>query len=217
MSSMTLNFPKSTAVWLVDNTALTFQQIADFCGLDVLEIQSIADGELAAGLLGTSPVETRQLDSEEIAKGEGDPEYRLQMKHNVWLEGEKRQIGPRYTPVSKRGDKPAAILWMIKNYPEVTTGQICRLIGTTKPTVEAIRGRTHWNIANIQPMDPVTLGLCRQQRLDEAISKAKKRNPVPEPDPEAGLKIAPVVDEVVSPDGKMPSPLSELENFRLTD
>ncbi len=217
MSSMKLNFPKATAVWLVDNTALTFQQIADFCGLDELEIQSIADGELAVGLLGTSPIETRQLDTEEIARGEADPEYRLQMKHNVWLEGEKRQVGPRYTPVSKRGDKPAAILWMIKTYPDVTTGQICRLIGTTKPTVNAIRDRTHWNIANIQPMDPVTLGLCRQQALDEAIAKARKRKPVTDPDPDAGLKITPVAEKAAVPDGKMPSPLSELENFRLGD
>ncbi|MCY4259761.1 MAG: DUF1013 domain-containing protein [Rhodobacteraceae bacterium] len=214
---MTLNFPKSTAVWLVDNTALTFQQIADFCGLDVLEIQSIADGELAAGLLGTSPIENRQVDAGEIEKGEKDPEYRLQMKHNAWLEGEKRQIGPRYTPVSKRGDKPAAILWMIKNCPDVSTGQICRLIGTTKSTVDKIRDRTHWNIANIQPTDPVTLGLCRQKALNDAISKAKKRNPAPQPDPESGLKISTVVSEPSRSDGKTPSALTELENFTLGD
>lgn len=214
---MKLNFPKSTAVWLVDNTSLTFQQIGDFCGLELLEVQSIADGELAAGLLGTSPVETRQLDAGEISRGEADPEYRMAMKENVWLEGEKRQVGPRYTPVSKRGDKPSAILWMIKNYPDVSTAQLCKLIGTTKPTVQAIRDRTHWNIANIQPVDPVTLGLCRQRSLDEAISRASAKRSVAGADPDAGVKLTGVDSEDDSTGSKVVSPLAELQDFKLSE
>ena len=214
---MKLNFPKSTAVWLVDNTSLTFQQIADFCGLDLLEIQSIADGELAAGLLGTSPIETRQLDAVEISNGEADPEYRLAMKHNVWFEGEKRQVGPRYTPVSKRGDKPSAILWMIKNYPDVSTAQICKLIGTTKTTVQSIRERTHWNIANIQPVDPVTLGLCKQKNLDDAISKATAEAGHEGTSPDDGSKIANIVPEKKLDESRIPSSLTELQNFKLTE
>ncbi|RMH41183.1 MAG: DUF1013 domain-containing protein [Alphaproteobacteria bacterium] len=167
--------PKATAVWLIENTTLTFKQIADFCGLHELEVQGIADGDVAAGIKGFDPIANNQLDEEEIRKAEADPNYRMKLKRNPAAEGEQKRRGPRYTPVSKRQDRPAAILWLVKFHPELSDSQIAKLVGTTKPTIQSIRNRTHWNIQNIQPIDPVALGLCKQSELDAAVQKAAAR------------------------------------------
>jgi hypothetical protein len=164
--------PHATAAWLVDNSSLTFEQIAEFCGLHILEVQAIADDTAATKLTGRDPIRAGELTHEEILKGQNDPDYRLQM-HKA-PEGVRRTKGPRYTPVSKRQDKPDGIYWIIKNHPEVTDGQISKLIGTTRTTIAAIRDRTHWNMANITPKDPVTLGLTTQRELDAAVAKAAK-------------------------------------------
>jgi len=163
---------KATAVWLVDNTTLTFSQIAAFCGLHELEVQGIADGDVAAGVKGFDPVANNQLDQSEIDKAEKDPKYRLRLKHNPAAAGEEKRRGPRYTPLSKRQDRPNAILWLVKFHPELADSQIAKLVGTTKPTITSIRERTHWNISNMQPIDPVALGLCKQSELDAAVQKA---------------------------------------------
>jgi hypothetical protein len=164
--------PHATAAWLVENSSLTFEQIAEFCGLHILEVQAIADDTAATKLTGRDPVRAGELTHEEIVKGQGDPDYRLQM-HKA-PEGVRRTRGPRYTPVSKRQDKPDGIAWIIKNHPEVSDGQIGKLIGTTRTTIAAIRDRSHWNMANITPKDPVTLGLTTQRELDAAVAKAAK-------------------------------------------
>ncbi len=163
---------KATAVWLVDNTTITFKQIADFTGMHELEIQGIADGDVAAGVKGFDPVANNQLTQEEIDKAEANPLHRLKLKFNAAAVGEEKRRGPRYTPLSKRQDRPAAILWLVKFHPELTDSQISKLVGTTKPTIQSIRERTHWNISNIQPIDPVALGLCKQSELDTAVQKA---------------------------------------------
>ena len=172
--------PHATASWLVDNTALTFEQIAEFCGLHILEVQAIADDTAATKLTGRDPVRAGELTQEEINRGQDDPAYRLVIQKEP--DKATRTRGPRYTPVSKRQDKPDGIAWIIRNHPEVTDGQISRLIGTTRTTISAIRDRSHWNIANIQPKDPVTLGLCSQRELDALVAKAAKA---------AGLEPAP--------------------------
>ena len=164
--------PHATAAWLVENTSLTFEQIAEFCGLHILEVQAIADDTAATKLTGRDPVRAGELTHEEIEKGQDDPNYLLKM-HKA-PEAVRRTRGPRYTPVSKRQDKPDGIAWIIKNHPEVTDGQISKLIGTTRTTIAAIRDRTHWNMANITPKDPVTLGLTTQRELDAAVAKAAK-------------------------------------------
>ncbi|HVI99155.1 MAG TPA: DUF1013 domain-containing protein [Sphingomonas sp.] len=164
--------PHATASWLVDNTALSFEQIAEFCGLHILEVQAIADDTAATKLTGRDPVRAHELTMEEIEKGQADPDYRLQMSKGP--EQVRRTKGPRYTPVSKRQDKPDGIAWIIRNHPEMSDGQISTLIGTTRSTIQAIRERTHWNIANIVPKDPVTLGLTSQRELDAAVAKAGK-------------------------------------------
>jgi hypothetical protein len=166
---------KATAVWLVDNTTLSFNQIGDFCGLHELEVQGIADGDVAAGVKGFDPIVNNQLTQEEIDKAEADPLYKLQLKFNPAAVGEEKRRGPRYTPLSKRQDRPASILWLVKFHPELTDGQISKLVGTTKPTIQSIRERTHWNINNIQPIDPVALGLCKQTELDAAVQKANAK------------------------------------------
>ncbi|NNE51756.1 MAG: DUF1013 domain-containing protein [Sulfitobacter sp.] len=163
---------KATAVWLVDNTTISFKQIADFVGMHELEVQSIADGDVAAGVKGFDPVANNQLTQDEIDTAEKDPSHKLQLKFNAAAQGEEKRRGPRYTPLSKRQDRPASILWLVKFHPELTDGQISKLVGTTKPTIQAIRERTHWNISNIQPIDPVALGLCKQSELDAAVQKA---------------------------------------------
>ncbi|MES2042535.1 MAG: DUF1013 domain-containing protein [Pseudomonadota bacterium] len=164
--------PHATASWLVDNTALSFEQIAEFCGLHILEIQAIADDTAATKLTGRDPVRAHELTLEEIEKGQADPDYRLHMTKGP--EQVRRTKGPRYTPVSKRQDKPDGISWIIRNHPEITDGAISNLIGTTRTTIAAIRDRSHWNIANITPKDPVTLGLTTQRELDAAVAKAAK-------------------------------------------
>jgi len=166
--------PKATAVWLVDNTALSFDQIAQFCKLHPLEVKAIADGESAQGIKGMDPVMTGQLSREEIAKGEADINYRLKLLEPKVRVPETKRKGPRYTPLSKRQDRPNAILWLVRNHPELKDAQISRLVGTTKSTIEQIRNRTHWNSANLVPMDPVTLGLCSQIDLDMEVQRASR-------------------------------------------
>ncbi|TNC49375.1 DUF1013 domain-containing protein [Rubellimicrobium rubrum] len=166
---------RATAVWLVDNTTLNFKQIGDFCGMHELEVQGIADGEVAQGVKGFDPIANNQLTIEEIKKAEGNPLHRLKLKFNKASVGEEKRRGPRYTPLSKRQDRPAAIYWLVKFHPELADGQIAKLVGTTKPTILAIRERTHWNIGNIDPIDPVALGLCRQSELDAAVQKANEK------------------------------------------
>lgn len=163
---------KATAVWLVDNTTISFKQIADFVGLHELEVQGIADGDVAAGVKGFDPVANNQLTQGEIDTAQSNPMHRLTLKFNAAAVGEEKRRGPRYTPLSKRQDRPASILWLVKFHPELTDGQVSKLVGTTKPTIQAIRERTHWNISNIQPIDPVALGLCKQSELDAAVQKA---------------------------------------------
>jgi len=170
--------PKATAVWLVENTSLTFDQIADFCKLHPLEVKGIADGEVAAGIKGHDPITSNQLTREEIARAEGDSDHQLKIAQSkVRMPEIKPRRGARYTPLSRRQDRPNAILWLIRNHPELKDAQIMRLAGTTKTTLEAIRNRTHWNSAALTPMDPVTLGLCSQIDLDFEVNRAAKDRP----------------------------------------
>ena len=170
----TLLMPKATAVWLVDNTALSFDQIAQFCGLHPLEVKAIADGESAQGIKGMDPISTGQLSRDEIARAEKDPNHRLKLQEPKVRVPETKRKGPRYTPLSKRQDRPNAIFWLVKNHPELKDAQISRLAGTTKATIEQIRNRTHWNIANLTAMDPVALGLCSQIDLDIEVQRASR-------------------------------------------
>jgi len=163
---------RATAVWLVDNTTISFKQIADFVDMHELEVQGIADGDVAAGVKGFDPIANNQLTEEEIEAAQANPLHKLTLKFNAAAVGEEKRRGPRYTPLSKRQDRPASILWLVKFHPELSDGQIGKLVGTTKPTIQAIRERTHWNIGNIQPVDPVALGLCKQSELDAAVQKA---------------------------------------------
>lgn len=165
--------PHATATWLVDNTALSFEQIAEFCGLHILEVQAMADDLAGSKYTGRDPVHSGELTQAEIELGQNDPSYVLKM-HKAPVEV-TRTKGPRYTPVSKRQDKPDGIAWILRNHPEVSDAQISKLIGTTRNTIGAIRDRSHWNIQNIQPKDPVTLGLCSQRELDAMVAKAAKR------------------------------------------
>ncbi|MFQ5786060.1 MAG: DUF1013 domain-containing protein [Alphaproteobacteria bacterium] len=165
--------PKATAVWLVDNTTLTFDQIADFCEMHSLEVQAIADGEVAVGIVGLDPVANGQVTREEIERCQADPSARLVMTEARELPAVKGRK-TRYTPVSKRGDKPDAIAWFLRSHPELTDPQITKLIGTTKNTIRAVRDHTHWNSPNIKPRDPVLLGLCSQTELNAAIARAAK-------------------------------------------
>lgn len=166
--------PMATAVWLVDNTALTFTQIADFCELHELEVQGIADGTVGMHIVGQDPISSGQLSQEELDRCQADPKAKLELTVAA-VEAQPRTKGPRYTPVSKRQDKPDAIAWLVRSHPELSDLQISRLVGTTKPTIQAIRERTHWNIQNIRPQDPVGLGLCKQIELDEAVRLAASR------------------------------------------
>lgn len=169
-----LLMPKATAVWLVDNTALTFEQIAVLCRLHILEVKAIADGEAAQNIKGLDPINSGQLSREEIAKAEADPNYHLKInepKVSPTKQKKKRHV---YTPLSKRHDRPNAILWLVRNYPELKDAQIIRLIGTTKSTIEKIRNRTHWNTTNLTAVDPVMLGLCSQTDFDQEVAAARK-------------------------------------------
>jgi len=165
--------PHATATWLVDNTGLSFEQIAEFCGLHILEVQAMADDLAGSKYTGRDPVHSGELTLAEIEKGQADPEYALKMQRAPVAVS--RTKGPRYTPVSKRQDKPDGIAWLIRNHPEISDAQISKLIGTTRNTITAIRERSHWNIQNIQPKDPVTLGLCSQRELDAVVAKAAKK------------------------------------------
>jgi hypothetical protein len=167
--------PKATAVWLVENTALTFQQIADFCGLHPLEVQAIADEEVAVGINGLDPIVNSQLTAEEIRRCEGDESARLQMAEAATPRPSPKTDGPRYTPIAKRQERPDAIAWLLRHYPELTDAQISRLIGTTKSTISAVRDRTHWKSTNIKPVDPVDIGMCSYEDLLLAVQTARRR------------------------------------------
>ncbi len=168
--------PKATAVWLVENTALSFRQIADYCNLHELEVKGIADGDVATGIKGLDPVTGGQLTRDEIEKGEADPNYRLKiLESKVNIPVQKSTGGPRYTPVSRRGDRPDAIVWLLRYHPELPDSAVMKLVGTTKSTIAAIKDRSHWNSANIKPVDPVSLGLCSQLELDFAVQKAARK------------------------------------------
>jgi len=174
--------PKATAVWLVENTSLTFEQIADFCELHPLEIQAIADGEVAIQMQGLDPVANGQTTMAEIERCQADPETRLKLSPRALPPQFVKHKGPRYTPIAKRQDKPDAIAFLLKSNPELSDGQISKLIGTTKPTIAAVRDRTHWNTANIKPRHPVGLGLCTIEELEEAITHARGRRSVQDDD-----------------------------------
>ena len=168
--------PKATAVWLVDNTTLTFDQIGDFCGIHALEVQAIADGEVGMNIVGADPIQGGELLREEVEKGQKDTAYRMKMVKTNLPKPKSRTSGPRYTPIAKRGDKPDGISYLLKNFPDLTDSQIVRLIGTTKNTIEKIRERTHVNITNIKPRNPVELGLCKQAEIDKAVERSQKKN-----------------------------------------
>ncbi len=205
--------PKATAVWLVDNTSLAFDQIAEFCGLHPLEVKGIADGEVARDIRGADPIANGQLTREELTKAEENPKYRMKAlvsRHAELLKPTKK--APRYTPVSRRQDRPDAILWFVKNHPEITDAQISKLLGTTKSTIEQVRSRTHWNSANIKPVDPVTLGLIGQIELDAAVRKgaeARRKQaeklgiPLDDPSLKPAVTVQPAFEEEEdSPYGK---------------
>lgn len=209
---------KATAVWLIDNSMLTFPQIADFCGLHELEVNGMADGEVAVGVKGYDPIANRQLTAEEIKRCEGNPKAKLQLMYNPAAEGETKRKGPRYTPLSKRQDRPSAIAWLVKFHPELTDGQISKLVGTTKPTIQAIRERTHWNISNIQPIDPVALGMCKQIELDAAVAKAVKKKGTEVMSDDERMKLVSTEQSLHMPDEpRMPSNISGLEAFTLAE
>ena len=209
--------PKATAVWLVDNTALTFDQIADFCKLHPLEVKGIADGEVAAGIKGQDPVSAGQLTRDEIEKAESDTQYRMKLStSSVSLPEAKRKKGPRYTPLSRRHDRPNAILWLLRSHPELKDAQIMRLVGTTKTTIQQIRDRTHWNTAALSPLDPVTLGLCTQIDLDFEVAKAAKEKPVVRDDQGQTLlpaELTTAKDEVGVPFSGLTQPKEEEEKI----
>jgi len=207
--------PKATAVWLVDNTSLTFEQVAEFCGLHALEVQGIADGEVAIGIVGLDPVSNGQLTREEIARCEADPAARLELTKLNIPQPRRRTKGARYTPVSKRGDRPNAIAWILKFHPEVPDSQIQKLLGTTKATINAVRDRSHWNSQHIKPQDPVSLGICSQIDLDGIVRTALQRREArmrkegiepPPPPPLEGLES-----------GLDDDPLKEADEFQADD
>jgi uncharacterized protein len=191
--STTPLMPKATAVWLVDNTSLSFEQIADFCKLHPLEVKAIADGEAALTIKGLDPILTGQLTREEIERSEADSSHRLGMATPKVRVPIAKRKGPRYTPVSRRQDRPNAILWLLRNHPELKDAAIMRLVGTTKPTIEAIKNRTHWNANSLQPLDPVTLGLCSQIDLDFEVERAAKSSPQTHVEPE-GATLLPAAE-----------------------
>lgn len=167
--------PKATAKWLVENTSLTFEQIAEFCQMHALEIQGIADGEVAGSIAPNDPVRSNDLTSEEIKRCEADEKARLKMNSAAIEFMSRKRKGARYTPVARRQDKPDAVAWLLKHHPELTEAQLVKLIGTTKSTIAAIRDRSHWNSNNLNPRDPVLLGLCTQTALNDAVEKAAKK------------------------------------------
>ncbi|KEJ90927.1 DUF1013 domain-containing protein [Sulfitobacter donghicola] len=210
---------KATAVWLVDNTTISFKQIADFVGMHELEVQGIADGDVATGVKGFDPITNNQLTQEEIDKAQASPLHKLSLKFLAAAQGEEKRRGPRYTPLSKRQDRPASILWLVKFHPELSDAQVSKLVGTTKPTIQAIRERTHWNISNIQPIDPVALGLCKQSELDAMVQKAAAKKAA-----EGGVMSDDERRKLVSTEQslgmdaepKIPSAIEGLETFSLS-
>ena len=211
---------KATAVWLVDNTTISFKQIADFVEMHELEVQGIADGDVAAGVKGFDPISNNQLTQDEITKAQMDPLHKLVLKFNAAAIGEEKRRGPRYTPLSKRQDRPASILWLVKFHPELTDGQISKLVGTTKPTIQAIRERTHWNITNIDPIDPVALGLCKQTELDSLVQKAntKKVREGEVMSDDDRRKLVSTEQSLATPDEpRIPTSISGLETFTLAE
>ena len=190
--------PKATAVWLIDNTTLTFKQIGDFCELHHLEVRGIADGDVAQSMRGVDPVARGELTREEIARGEADENYALKaVEHKIDSKvPQPKRKGARYTPISRRGDRPNAIAWFLFHHKEVSDAQISKIIGTTKATINAVRDRTHWDTQNIKPVDPVTLGLCSQIELDALIAKAsEKRRKMDAEAGEDGPSLAPIEAE----------------------
>jgi hypothetical protein len=212
--------PKATAVWLVDNTTLTFRQIAEFVGMHELEIAGVADGEVAVGIKGFDPIANNQLTAEDIQKCEADPVARLTLLKREMAPPLKRR-GPRYTPVSKRQDRPSAIAWLVRYHPEMEDSQIGKLVGTTKPTIQSIRNRSHWNISSIQPVDPVALGLCKQIDLDAAVRKAaekKAKSQETVPTPEERISLMSTDQSLMAPEEPAAAHrLSEFENFSMDD
>lgn len=212
--------PKATAVWLVDNTTLTFKQIGDFTGMHELEIQGIADGDVAIGVKGFDPIANNQLTLADIQNAEKNALVSLKLKPNAAARDEEKRRGPRYTPLSKRQDRPNAILWLVKFHPELVDGQISKLVGTTKPTIQSIRERTHWNIQNMQPIDPVALGLCRQTELDAAVQKAASKraaDTVVMNDDERRKLVSTEQSLEMEPEPRLPTSMEGLEAFSLSD
>lgn len=211
---------KATAVWLVDNTTISFKQIADFVGMHELEIQGIADGDVATGVKGFDPIANNQLTQEEIDAAEKSVRHKLKLKYNAAAQGEEKRRGPRYTPLSKRQDRPAAIYWLVKFHPELSDGQVSKLVGTTKPTIQAIRERTHWNISNIQPVDPVALGLTKQSELDAAVQKAAAKKAAEGEvmsDDERRKLVSTEQSLSMDAEPKIPTAIEGLESFSLSD
>ena len=210
--------PEGTAVWLIDNTTLTFEQIADFCGFHVLQIQGIADGDVAVGIRAFDPIENHQLDRDEVHKGERDPNYRMALKESPVPASKSKRRQKKYTPISRRQDRPAAIAWLVKYHPEIHHRQIIKLVGTTRETIEKIRNRTHWNIASIQPTDPVALGICTQIDLDNAVRVAAERKKA-EKAAESAQPGKSLMDTNQSlkqkPESRIPASISGLETFTL--
>ena len=209
--------PKATAVWLVENTSLSFGQIADFCGLHPLEVKGIADGEVARDIRGADPIANGQLSREELDRAQGNPKYRMtaqKSRHAELLKPVKK--APRYTPVSRRQDRPDAIAWFIRNHPEVADSQIARLLGTTKATIDQVRTRTHWNSAQIKPVDPVTLGLSTQMELDAVVKKAAEKKA--KDDAKRGIVDGPTLESAsASASAPAPAPVHEAEEPHYDD
>lgn len=198
--------PIATAVWLIDNSSLSFDQIADFCGLHPLQVKGIADGDVAPGVRGIDPISNHQLTREELETAEKDENYRMKLSRPKTLVAEKPRKGPRYTPVSKRQNRPDAIAWMVRNHPEISDAQIGKLLGTTKSTIQSVRDRTHWNSANLTPQDPVGLGLCSQTDLDNLVRKAaaKKERLAP-----AAVSEGPTLESASTTTALLPEPEEE--------
>ena len=205
--------PKATAVWLVDNTSLTFEQIADFCGLHPLEVKGIADGEVARDIRGADPIANGQLTREELDRAGANPKYRMKAqksRHAELLKPAKK--APRYTPVSRRQDRPDAIAWFLRNHPEIPDSQLAKLLGTTKATIDQVRNRTHWNSASIKPVDPVTLGLSTQLELDAIVRRAaekRAREDAKKGKPDDGASLMPASETGAEDD----EPLEEVQDL----
>ena len=206
--------PKATAVWLVDNTALTFDQVADFTKMHPLEVRAIADGDAALGIKGMDPISTGQLTRDEIERGENDPNYRLKVSEPKVRVAAAKRKGPRYTPISRRNERPNAIKWLLRSHPELKDAQIMRLVGTTKSTIESVREGSHWNSANLAAMDPVTLGLCSQIDLDLEVKRASKGGNTPD-EADTGTMLLTAEEALASAGGRsgstQPAPAEHAE------